>query len=81
MNGYDDFTVDHLSPLRRLWIAFWAEGELAEREGRMADAAGSYMDMVRMGYGISRGRLMVDSLVGDSFFMKSLLYDEIPMDR
>ena len=57
-------TLDHVTPLRALGRAFWAEGELAEREGRKADAARSYEDMIRVGYGISRGGDMTDFFVG-----------------
>ena len=56
-----------LSPLRKLMKALGAEGELADREGRMADASRCYLDTIRLGYGISRGGHMVDWLTGGVF--------------
>lgn len=58
-------TLDHLDPLRMLKMAFRAEGELAEREGRNSDAARSYVDMVRVGYGMSGGGDITDLFLGD----------------
>ena len=63
------FACDHLSSLRTLAIAFAVDGVWAEREGRMADAAGSYMDVIRTGYGISRGGHVTDDLTGQALLM------------
>ena len=57
-------TVNRRYALYGLARAFWAEGELAEREGRMTDATQSYLDSIRTGYGMSRGGLMSDWFTG-----------------
>ncbi len=56
--------IESVQPSRMLQMAFSAEGELARREGRIADAAGSYVDMIRAGYAISRGGDDTDFLLG-----------------
>ena len=44
--------------------AFAAEGKLAELENRPGDAAKSYLDTIRFGHELSRGGVIIDSLVG-----------------
>ena len=66
---YGDFNMlprrmEDRTPLRVLQSAFREEGELAEREDRTADAARSYLDIIRLGYSVSRGGLETDSLLG-----------------
>lgn len=43
-----------------------AEGRLAELKNKPAEAAQSYLDMVRLGHAMSRGGLLIDSLHGIS---------------
>jgi hypothetical protein len=50
-----------LKSLARVLIA---EGRLAEMDGRSADAARSYTDVIRFGNEISRGGLLINRLVG-----------------
>jgi hypothetical protein len=52
------------SGLLRLAQAFAAEGRLAEMQGRAADAANSYLDLIHLGIGSSRGGVLIDQLVG-----------------
>jgi hypothetical protein len=53
-----------LANLKKLALAFRAEGELAAREGRTSDAAQVYLDLIRFGQEICRGGLLIDRLVG-----------------
>jgi hypothetical protein len=55
---------EHLAVFKRLALAFTAEGRLAEMENRPRDAAESYLGAVRLGHAITRGGLIIDSLVG-----------------
>ena len=41
-----------------------AEGRLAEFGNRPAEASEAYLNVIRLGYAISRGGLLIDSLVG-----------------
>ena len=56
---FEDLAV--LKPLAR---AFTAEGRLAELENRPGAAAESFLDTVRLGHAITRGGVIIDSLVG-----------------
>jgi hypothetical protein len=65
--GLAAYTAKHMPALaqfKRLALAFRAEGELAEREGRTNDAARIYLDGIRFGQESSRGGLLIDRLVG-----------------
>jgi hypothetical protein len=53
-----------LSVLKRLAFTLKAEGRLAEMENRPGEAAESYLGVVRLGHAVSRGGVMIDSLVG-----------------
>jgi hypothetical protein len=53
-----------LANFKRLAHAFAAEGKLAELENRPGDAAKSYLDTIRFGHELSRGGVIIDSLVG-----------------
>lgn len=57
----DDLDISALRPVVR---ALRAEGKLAELEGRPADAAGSYLDMIRLGRVGTRGGLLIAWLTG-----------------
>jgi len=50
--------------LKRLAQSFRHEGQLAERQGRWADAADSYLRAIDLGAAISRNGLMIDRLLG-----------------
>ncbi len=54
----------NLAKLRSLAQLLRAEGRLAEMEGRPFDAAGSYVDALRLGNEVSRGGLILNRLVG-----------------
>lgn len=54
----------NLAVVKRLAQAVTAEGRLAELSNRPADAADAYLTVIRMGYAISKGGLLIDSLVG-----------------
>ncbi len=54
----------NLAVLKRLAHAITAEGRLAELENRPGEAAEAYLNVIRLGYAISRGGLIIDSLVG-----------------
>jgi hypothetical protein len=54
----------NLAVLKRLAQSVTAEGRLAELENRPADAAEAYLIVIRLGFAISRGGLIIDSLVG-----------------
>jgi hypothetical protein len=49
---------------RKLAGVLLAEGKLAEREGRMRDAARSYLDCLRLGVEVPQGGLVIHGLVG-----------------
>jgi len=53
----------NLAVVKRLAQAITAEGRLAEFENRPADAAEAYLTVIRLGHAISRGGLLIDSLV------------------
>jgi hypothetical protein len=55
---------EQLPAVKRLARAFAAEGRLAEVENRPGDAARSYVDAIRLGYSITQGGVIIDSLVG-----------------
>lgn len=55
-----------LADFKRLALAFRAEGELAEREGRTNDAVQAYLTGMSFGQELCRGGLMIDRLVGIS---------------
>jgi hypothetical protein len=53
-----------LAQFKKLALAFRAEGELAEREGKTNDAARVFLDGVRFGQEVCRGGLLLDRMVG-----------------
>lgn len=53
-----------LAGLKRLAQAFTVEGKFAEEQRRFGDAAGSYLDVIRLGNNSARGGVLIDSLVG-----------------
>ncbi|OHB71576.1 MAG: hypothetical protein A2V70_09080 [Planctomycetes bacterium RBG_13_63_9] len=57
-------SISHIQSLRTLVRGFLAEGQLAEKEGRVADAAESYLDATRLGHATARGGLLIDALAG-----------------
>jgi hypothetical protein len=59
-----DLNFDVITSFRSLARALTARGRLAEVEGRVSDAADSYLDSVRFGYAQRRGGLMIDGLIG-----------------
>jgi hypothetical protein len=64
---YAAYATQHLPVLaqfKKVALAFRAEGELAEREGRTNDAARFYLDGIRFGQESCRGGLLIDRLVG-----------------
>jgi hypothetical protein len=56
--------IAQLGSFKSLARAFQAEGSLAERENRPADAARAYLDAVRFGQESCRGGVLIDMLVG-----------------
>jgi len=56
--------LDRIQSLRKLARLFAADAALAAREGRPADAARGYADMIRLGRAITPGGLFTDRLVG-----------------
>jgi hypothetical protein len=56
--------ISQLGGMKRLAQLLAAEGRLREMENRTADAAGSYMDAIRLGNEISRGGFLITRLVG-----------------
>jgi len=56
--------ISHLAGFKRLAFTFAAEGRLAEMENRIADAMEAYLAVIRLGQAMSRGGLIIDSLVG-----------------
>jgi hypothetical protein len=53
----------NLAVVRRLAQAVTAEGRLAELGNRPADAAEAYLTVIRLGYAIRRGGILIDALV------------------
>ncbi|HEY3763263.1 MAG TPA: hypothetical protein VGN23_16065 [Verrucomicrobiae bacterium] len=60
--------LDDLSGLKRMGVAFAAEGRLAEMENRPNDAVHSFLDVIRMGDASSRGGALIDELVGIALY-------------
>lgn len=61
------FAAQHmpiLGQVKKLALAFRAEGELAELEGKTNVAARVYLDGIRFGQEVCRGGLLIDRLVG-----------------
>jgi len=56
--------LSELAGLKRLAQAFIVEGRFAEKQSRFGDAAGSYLDLIRLGNHSARGGVLVDGLVG-----------------
>ena len=56
--------IAQIGSFKTLARAFVAEGGLAERENRPADAAHAYLDAVRFGQACCRGGVVIDMLVG-----------------
>lgn len=56
--------IAQVSSFKALARAFLAEGSLAERENRPADAARAYLDAVRLGHECCRGGVVIDRMVG-----------------
>jgi hypothetical protein len=56
--------IAQIGAFKALAHAFIAEGGLAEREQRPADAAQAYLDTVRFGQECCRGGVLIDALVG-----------------
>ena len=56
--------LNELACLKRLAQAFVPEGRLAEVENRPADAAKTYLDVIRLGNESPRGGVIIDQLVG-----------------
>jgi hypothetical protein len=61
---YPDRHLSELAGLRRLAQAFMAEGRFAEKQGRIGDAARSYLDLIRLGGNSARGGVLIDAMVG-----------------
>lgn len=62
LNGH----MPELPGMKGLAQALKAEGQLAEKENRIPDAIQSYLDGIRFGHEISRGGLLIDSLIGNA---------------
>src|SRR5436190_1611091 len=56
--------VPNAASFRALARVLVAEGKLAEREGRMPDAARSYLDCLHLGTDVPRGGVLIHGLVG-----------------
>lgn len=56
--------LDQLTALKRLALAFAADGRLAEMEKRPADAVQSDLDMIRLANASAHGGVIIDQLVG-----------------
>ena len=62
---YSPTSANHLgelSALKRVALAFIAEGRLAEMENRVGDAAESYLDVIRMAHESARGGVLLDAM-------------------
>jgi len=57
-------SVEDMMAFRRMDRALAGQGRLAELENRFKDAAGSYQDAISFGYGVRRGGLLIDGMVG-----------------
>ncbi len=64
LTAYSAQHMPVLAQVKKLALAFRAEGELAEREGKTNDAARVYVDGIRFGQEVCRGGLLIDRLVG-----------------
>ena len=62
----DMLVISQLGGMKRLAQLLAAEGQLRQLENRTADAAGSYLDIIRLGNEISRGGFLISRLVGVS---------------
>ena len=60
----DDIDVRLSQDFRPLAKAFVAEGELAEQQGRTADALACYLDCVHFAHASARGGLLFDAVYG-----------------
>ncbi len=60
----DEAHLSDLAGLKRLAQAFTVEGKFAEKQGRFGAAAGSYLDLIRLGNSSARGGVLIDALVG-----------------
>ena len=56
--------LDELAALKRLALAFVAEGRLAEKENHPADATRFYLNTIDLGNESVRGGVIIDQLVG-----------------
>lgn len=56
--------LDELARMKRLALAFAAEGRLAEMEGRYDEASKSYLDAIHFGTESVRGGTVLDQMVG-----------------
>jgi cytochrome c-type biogenesis protein CcmE len=61
---YDKTHLSELAGLKRLAQAFVVEGRFAEKQRSFGDAAGSYLDLIRLGHNSARGGILIDGLVG-----------------
>ncbi len=66
-SSYVEVDLPRVQGLRQLARAFWAEGKLAELEGRPVDAVKSYLDSIRLGQAGSHGGMVIDWLAGQAF--------------
>ena len=62
--AYLEQRLSELAGLKRLVQAFMVEGKFAEKQRRFGDAAGSYLDVIRLGNNSARGGMLIDALVG-----------------
>lgn len=62
-SAYMSAHLEDLASLKRLALAWSAEGRLAELENRPADAAHDYLETIRLGIESARGGVLIDSLV------------------
>jgi hypothetical protein len=60
----DEAHLSELAGLKRLAQAFTVEGKFAEKQRRFGDAAGSYLDLIRLGNNSARVGVLIDALVG-----------------
>lgn len=56
--------LERLADIKRLARALAATGSIAELENRPGDAAEAYLTVIQLGGAVSRGGLLIDSLVG-----------------
>ena len=61
--AYMSSHMEELAGVKGLAQAWSAEGRLAEMESRPADAAGAYVETIRMGMQSGRGGVLIDDLV------------------